>query len=156
MKLRLLFLGKTEEMYLKEGILNYLKRLQHYIPVEIIEIPVKHSKKINQAGQKIKDAILINNQIQTNDYLVLLDEHGKQFRSIELANWMQKQMNTGIKNITFVVGGPYGFSDETKSRANLHLSLSVMTFSHQMIRLFFLEQLYRAFTIIRNEPYHNP
>jgi len=135
--------------------MNYLKRLNHYLPVEIKEISIIYSKKTNPAEQKLKEAKLIMDQTDSDDFIILLDEGGKQFSSVELAGWFQKRMNSGIKKLTFVVGGPYGFSDALKLKSTMQLSMSKMTFSHQMIRLFFLEQLYRALTIINNEPYHN-
>ena len=155
MKIKLILPGKTDEKYLIESTSQYIKRIQHYIQLEIIEIPFKHLKNQKPELYKIAESQAIENQLSTSDFLVLLDEHGKSFGSVEFANWIQGRMNSGLKQLTFAIGGPYGFSEEIKARAQLLISLSQMTFSHQMIRLFFLEQLYRAFTILRNEPYHN-
>ena len=155
MKIKLIFFGKTDNEYLKEGIQIFSKRLKHYIPHEVNELVIKQSLKINPEEQKEREAQLLLKHLKPQDYLILLDEKGKEFSSTEFANWIQKKMNSGIKNLVFAVGGPLGFSDEIREKAKMQLSMSRMTFSHQMVRLFFLEQLYRAFTIIRNEPYHN-
>jgi len=155
LKIKLIFFGKTDNEYLKEGIQIFSKRLKHYIPHEVNELVIKQSLKINPEEQKEREAQLLLKHLKPQDYLILLDEKGKEFSSTEFANWIQKKMNSGIKNLVFAVGGPLGFSDEIREKAKMQLSMSRMTFSHQMVRLFFLEQLYRAFTIIRNEPYHN-
>ena len=155
MKIKLILTGKTEEGYIKEGTTRYIKRIQHYISIEIIEIPFKHTKNLRPDAYKATESKAIEEHLTITDFLVLLDEKGKSFGSIEFANWIQGRINSNIKRLTFVIGGPFGFSDEIKAKAQLQLSLSKMTFSHQMIRLFFLEQLYRAFTILKNEPYHN-
>lgn len=156
MKITLLLNGKTEEKYLNEGFDVYERRLKHYTSFETIVIPaLKNTKALSIEQQKQKEAELILKHISNSDILILLDENGKEYNSVAFAEYIQKQMNSGIKNLIFVVGGPYGFSEEVYKRANGKLSLSKMTFSHQMVRLFFIEQVYRAFTILKNEPYHH-
>lgn len=156
MKIKLLAIGKTDDKNLKSLISVYQKRLQHYISFELEIIPdLKNSKNLSQAQQKQKEGELILSKITSFDQLILLDEKGKEFRSLEFANFLQKKMNSGIKQLVFVIGGPYGFSQEVYQKAMGKVSLSKMTFSHQMIRLFIVEQLYRGFTILRNEPYHH-
>lgn len=156
MKITLILNGKTEEDYIAKGIAMYEQRLKHYIPFETIVIPaLKNTKALSVDQQKHKEGELILKNIQPSDRLILLDENGKEFNSIGFANFVQQQMNSGIKNVVFVVGGPYGFTEEVHKKAYAKLSLSKMTFSHQMVRLFFVEQLYRAMTILRNEPYHH-
>lgn len=157
MKIKLIVIGKTDEKYLQEGIQIYLNRLKHYISFEIITInDIKTGAKQPRglSGQKDKEGKLFLAKIQSNDFVVLLDEKGKSFTSIENADFIQKRMNAS-HDIVFLIGGPFGFSQEIYERANDKLSLSKMTFSHQMVRLFFVEQLYRAFTIIKGEKYHN-
>ncbi len=156
MKITLIQIGKTEESYLAEGIEIYLKRLKHYCNINSITIPaLKNTKNLSEEEQKKKEGALLAKQINPTDYVVLLDENGKQFTSVSFANWIEsKQLNVSGK-LVFVIGGPYGFDAEIYQRANEKISLSAMTFSHQMIRLFFVEQLYRAFTILRGEPYHH-
>lgn len=156
MKIKLLAIGKTDDKNLESLISVYQKRLQHYIPFELEIIPdLKNSKNLSQAQQKHKEGELILSKITSFDQLILLDEKGKEFRSLEFANFLQKKMNSGIKQLVFVIGGPYGFSQDVYQKAMGKVSLSKMTFSHQMIRLFVVEQLYRGFTILRNEPYHH-
>jgi 23S rRNA (pseudouridine1915-N3)-methyltransferase len=156
MKITLILNGKTEEDYLLTGISAYEKRLKHYIPFETIVIPaLKNTKALSIEQQKEKEGELLFKEIQSTDRLILLDEGGKEYNSVDFSGFLQQQMNTGIKNLVFVVGGPYGFSDEVYKRANGKISLSRMTFSHQMVRLFFVEQLYRGMTILKNEPYHH-
>lgn len=156
MKVKLILIGKTDSKFLIEGNKEYEKRLKHYIPLEINIIPdLKNTKKISEDQQKQKEGELILNQITERDFVVLLDENGKQYSSVEFSRFIEKQMISGLKNLIFVVGGPYGFSEEVYKRSNSKISLSKMTFSHQMVRLIFLEQLYRAMTIIRGEPYHH-
>lgn len=155
MKIKLIVIGKTDESFIIEGIDKYVKRLKHYVSFEIITIPdVKQGSKQNIEKQKEEEGKLILQKAE-NDYLVLLDENGKHYTSEEFSGFLQKKMNSGIQSLTFVVGGPFGFSDEIYSLAKEKLSLSKMTFSHQMIRLFFVEQLYRGFTIIKGEKYHH-
>jgi len=155
MKIKLVVIGKTDESFLMEGIEKYTKRLKHYVPFEMIVLPdVKQGSKQVIEKQKEEEGKMILSKIE-NDYLVLLDENGKEFGSEEFAGFLQKKMNSGIQTLTFVVGGPFGFSEEVYSKAKEKVSLSKMTFSHQMIRLFFTEQLYRGFTIIKGEKYHH-
>lgn len=156
MKITLLTIGKTEDRYLNEGIDIYLKRLKHYVTFRILELPeLKNTKSLSQEQQKIRESELIVKNIQSTDYVVLLDENGKEFSSRGFSVFLNKKMVGGLQHLVFIVGGPYGFSDEVYSRSNDKISLSQMTFSHQMIRLLFSEQLYRAFTILKGEPYHH-
>jgi 23S rRNA (pseudouridine1915-N3)-methyltransferase len=135
---------------------EYQKRLAHYIKFEFKIIPdIKNAKNLSESQQKEKEGVLILKELITTDQLVLLDEKGHEFRSLEFSCFLQKKMNSGIKQLVFVIGGPYGFSDTVYKKAQGKVSLSKMTFSHQMIRLFMVEQLYRAFTILKNEPYHH-
>ena len=156
MQITLLAIGKTDNKQLQQLIDEYKKRLGFYIKFNLEIIPdIKNSKNLSEAQQKQKEGDLILNKVNTFDVLVLLDENGKQLDSIGFSNYLQKHMNSGIKQLIFVIGGPYGFSQEVYQKAQGKLSLSKMTFSHQMVRLFFIEQLYRGFTILRNEPYHH-
>ena len=156
MKITLLLVGKTTEEYLNTGISVYVKRIVHYLPFEIIELTALKSKgKITPAQQKEAEADIILKHINKSDRVILLDEKGKEKSSAEFADFLNHQMNSGIKNLFFVVGGPYGFSEQVYSKAYSTISLSKMTFSHQLVRLVFVEQLYRAFTILKNEPYHH-
>ncbi|MCF6279309.1 MAG: 23S rRNA (pseudouridine(1915)-N(3))-methyltransferase RlmH [Flavobacteriaceae bacterium] len=156
MKIKLLAIGKTDNKNLQRLIETYQNRLKHYIKFEISIIPdIKNVKNLSENQQKEKEGELILKQLQPTDQLVLLDEKGNQFRSIEFAKFLQKKMNSGIKQLVLVIGGPYGFSDAVYKKSNGKISLSKMTFSHQMIRLFLVEQLYRGFTILKNEPYHH-
>ena len=156
MKIKLLVIGKTDDKNLNELISIYQKRLQHYVSFQLEIIPdLKNSKNLSQLQQKEKEGELILNKIQSTDQLILLDEKGKEYRSLEFANYLQKKMNSGIKQLVFVIGGPYGFSESVYKKAMGKLSLSKMTFSHQMIRLFVVEQLYRGMSILKNEPYHH-
>lgn len=156
MKIKLIAIGKTDEAYLKEGIEKYLNRLKHYIAVEILIIPdLKQGSKPNIEKTKADEGLLILQKIDNNDHLVLLDEGGKAYTSSDFSIYFQKKMNVLSGNLVFVIGGPFGFSNEVYARAQEKLSLSSMTFSHQMIRLFFVEQLYRAYTIIKGEKYHH-
>ncbi|MGB0777854.1 MAG: 23S rRNA (pseudouridine(1915)-N(3))-methyltransferase RlmH [Flavobacteriaceae bacterium] len=156
MKIKLLAIGKTDDKQLEVLMDVYQKRLKHYIKFELDIIPdLKQRKKLSEGEQKIKEGELILQKIKPGDFLVLLDEKGKQFRSIEFSEYIQKRMNSGIKQLIIVIGGPYGFSESVYQAAQGKISLSKMTFSHQMIRLFIIEQLYRSFTILKNEPYHH-
>ncbi len=156
MKITLLAIGKTDDKNLQQLIDNYQNRLKHYIKFELDIIPdIKNVKNLSESQQKEKEGLLILKKLQASDELILLDEKGKDFRSVDFANYLQKKMNTGIKKLVFVIGGPYGFSDEIYKKAKGKISLSKMTFSHQMIRLFMVEQIYRGFTILKNEPYHH-
>lgn len=156
MTIKLLAIGKTDSTHLQELITEYEQRLKHYIKFEIEIIPdIKNVKNLSEVQQKEKEGEAILKRLQPTDVLVLLDEHGKQHTSIEFSNYLQKKMNAGIKRMVIVIGGPYGFSEEIYQKAQGKLSLSKMTFSHQMVRLFIVEQIYRAFTILKNEPYHH-
>ena len=156
MKILFLVIGKTDKSYLETGIGKYIKRLEHYIPFEMKVIPdIKNRKTLTEEQQKKAEGDLILSQLNPGDDLILLDEKGKTFTSVLFSQWIEKQMNAGSKRIVFVVGGPYGFSKEVYDKCKFKISLSEMTFSHQMIRLIFVEQLYRAFTIIKGEPYHH-
>ncbi|MEM6879574.1 MAG: 23S rRNA (pseudouridine(1915)-N(3))-methyltransferase RlmH [Bacteroidota bacterium] len=156
MKVICYFIGKTKERYLREGEAIYLKRLRHYWPVETVELPdVKGAGKLSSEQLKEKEAELVMQKLTPQDGLVLLDEGGKQLGSVEMAKWLDKQLQQPYKRLVFLVGGAFGFDRSIYERANAKLSLSRLTFSHQMVRLFLLEQLYRSATILRNEPYHN-
>ena len=156
MMITLIAIGRTDNKELQSLIEAYSKRLKHYVKFELELLPdIKNSKNISDKEQKKKEGELIISSIKNTDTVILLDENGTSYNSIQFANYMQNHMNSGIKKLIFVVGGPYGFSPEIYSRAKGKLSLSKMTFSHQMVRLFITEQLYRAFTILRNEPYHH-
>jgi 23S rRNA (pseudouridine1915-N3)-methyltransferase len=156
MNIKLIAIGKTDNKNLQVLIEDYKKRLGHYIKFQLEIIPdIKKVKHLSETQQKEKEGDLILSKTQNSDVLVLLDENGKQLDSLAFSNYLQKYMNSGIKTLIFVIGGPYGFSDTVYKRANGKLGLSKMTFSHQMVRLFFIEQLYRGFTILRNEPYHH-
>ena len=156
MNIKLIAVGKTDNPALQQLISTYEKRLSYYINFELqLLADIKNSKSLSEEQQKIKEGELILSYVEPSHHLILLDERGKEYTSIAFADELQKKMNTGIKQLTFVIGGPYGFSQAVYQRANSKLSLSKLTFSHQMIRLFFVEQLYRAFTILRNEPYHH-
>ncbi|HEX8376417.1 MAG TPA: 23S rRNA (pseudouridine(1915)-N(3))-methyltransferase RlmH [Pedobacter sp.] len=156
MKITFLTIGKTEDNYLKEGIEKYLKRLKHYIKFEMVEIPeLKNTKSLSEEQQKVKEAEIISKNIINTDYIILLDERGTELSSTRFADSLNKKMLSSIQHLVFIVGGPYGFDNSLLIRANEKLSLSKMTFSHQMVRLFFVEQLYRAFTILKGEPYHH-
>ena len=155
MKITLLVVGKTTDIHIENLIQEYQKRLTHYIPFTIQVIPeLKNTKALTTDQQKQAEGELILRAITSANDLVLLDEHGKEFRSIEFADYLQKKMSSG-RDLVFVVGGPYGFSEAVYQRANGKISLSKMTFSHQMVRLFLIEQIYRAMTILRGEPYHH-
>ena len=156
MKIKLLFIGKTDNKNLQALIEDYTKRLGFYVSFDFEIIPdIKNSKNLSETQQKQAEGNEILKRIIKSDTLVLLDEKGKTFSSVQFSQFLQKKMNSGLKTLVFVIGGPYGFSDEIYKRANGKVSLSSMTFSHQMVRLFFIEQLYRGFTILRNEPYHH-
>ncbi|MCC1484833.1 23S rRNA (pseudouridine(1915)-N(3))-methyltransferase RlmH [Winogradskyella immobilis] len=156
MTIKLIAIGKTDNKALIGLIEDYTKRLSHYTRFEFEIIPdIKNVKHLSESQQKEKEGELILAKTQKADVLILLDENGKQYTSIEFSKYLQKHMNSGIKTLIFVIGGPYGFSNPVYQRANGKLGLSKMTFSHQMVRLFFIEQLYRGFTILKNEPYHH-
>jgi len=156
MTIKLIAIGKTDNKELQALINDYIKRLGFYVKFSFDIIPdIKNSKNLSEDQQKRKEGELILKSLNPTDVLILLDENGKQIDSVEFSSYIQKHMNSGIKQLVFVIGGPYGFSEDIYSKANGKISLSKMTFSHQMIRLFFIEQLYRGFTILRNEPYHH-
>lgn len=156
MNIKLLTIGKTDDKNLQTLIEQYQKRLSFYVKFDLEIIPdIKNVKNLSENQQKEKEGELILSKLTPTDELVLLDENGKTFSSIGFSEYLQKKMNSGIKTLVFVIGGPYGFSDEVYQKANGKVSLSQMTFSHQMVRLFVVEQIYRAFTILRNEPYHH-
>ena len=156
MKICLLAIGKTDESYLQSGIELFLKRIPHYIAFEMkIIADIKNTKSLSEEQQKEKEGELILQQVLSSDELFLLDEQGLEVSSVDFARFLEKKMLSGIKRMVFVVGGPYGFSGAVYSRATGKVSLSKMTFSHQMVRLIFAEQLYRAFTILKGEPYHH-
>ncbi|TCN62127.1 23S rRNA (pseudouridine(1915)-N(3))-methyltransferase RlmH [Acetobacteroides hydrogenigenes] len=156
MKIDLVLVGKSDQKYLQEGIDIYLKRLKHYCQFEMKVIPdLKSTKSLSEEQQKEKEGELIMNQIKDSDFVILLDERGESLSSVDFAQLIEKRQVAGTRKISFVIGGPYGFSKEAYAKANAKLSLSAMTFSHQMVRLLFIEQLYRAFTIINGEPYHH-
>lgn len=156
MTIKLIVLGKTDSSRLNQLIDEYQNRLKHYIKFEIETIPdIRNNKNLSEKQQKEKEGEAILSKLNTTDFLVLLDENGKQYTSVEFSGYLQKKMNSGLKQLVFVVGGPYGFSDAVYQKCQGKISLSKMTFSHQMVRLFMVEQLYRAFTILRNEPYHH-
>ncbi|MEG2219312.1 MAG: 23S rRNA (pseudouridine(1915)-N(3))-methyltransferase RlmH [Muribaculaceae bacterium] len=156
MKITLVVIGKTGDSYLSEGINNYVKRLSFYIPFEIQYLAdLKNTKNLSEIQQKQFEGQVLLKFFDPSDYVVLLDEHGKEFTSIDFSKYIEKKMHSVSKRLIFVIGGPYGFSQEVKAIANEKISISKMTFSHEMIRLIFTEQLYRAMTILNNEPYHH-
>ncbi|RYF92434.1 MAG: 23S rRNA (pseudouridine(1915)-N(3))-methyltransferase RlmH [Chitinophagaceae bacterium] len=156
MKLTLIAIGKTEERYLVEGIEKYLGRLKHYISFNFIVIPdIKNVKNLTHDQQKTREGELILKQVAGGDHVLLLDEQGKHYSSVDFSASLNKFMVASVQHVVFVIGGPYGFSKDVYERANGKISLSKMTFSHQMVRLFFVEQVYRAFTILKGEPYHH-
>ena len=156
MNIKILTIGKTDNKALQSLIDDYTKRLSFYIKFDLEIIPdIKNVKNLSESQQQEKEGELILSKLTPTDQLILLDENGTTFTSVGFSNYMQKKMNSGLKTLVFVIGGPYGFSDEVYQKALGKISLSRMTFSHQMVRLFFIEQLYRGFTILRNEPYHH-
>ena len=156
MKILLLVIGKTDEDYLVTGIKKYVGRIGHYVPFEMKEIPdIRNRNTLNEEQQKKAESYLLLSQLQPGDHVVLLDEHGRQYSSTAFAEHLEKTSASGAKRLVFVIGGPYGFAPEVHAKAQTELSLSPMTFSHQMVRLIFVEQLYRAFTILKGEPYHH-
>ena len=156
MNIDLLVVGKTDSAEIQSLVATYLKRLNFYTRVTLVALPdLKNTRNISAASQKRQEGELLMRQFADGDYVVLLDEKGAEMRSVEFSMWLQKRMNSGVRRLCFVIGGPYGFSKTVYDRADESISLSRMTFSHQIIRAIFAEQLYRAFTIIRNEPYHH-
>ena len=156
MTIELIMIGKTDSKEISALIEQYARRINFYCKFNITILPdVRNNKKISAAQQCVLEGQMILKQLTDGDAVVLLDERGEELRSLEFAQWMQKRMNSGVKRLVLVIGGPYGFSDEVYARANGKLSLSRMTFSHQIVRAIFAEQLYRCFTILNNEPYHH-
>lgn len=156
MKICLLVIGKTDASYIKEGIAEYEKRLARYVPYEMKVLPdVKNAKNLTEGLQKEKEGEMLLQQFQAGDFIVLLDERGQQYTSVQFAQYLSRKMLGGIKRLVFVIGGPYGFAGEVYKLANDKISLSKMTFSHQMVRMIFAEQIYRAMTILKGEPYHH-
>ncbi len=156
MKIQLVAIGKTDNSHIKALIEIYKKRLKHYVNFDFLTIPdVKNTKNLDETKQKEKEGLLILKNLKPGAVLILLDEKGKEHTSVEFSKFIQKKMNSGIKQLVFVIGGPFGFSSEVYGKAQGKLALSKMTFSHQMIRIFAVEQIYRAFTILKNEPYHH-
>ena len=156
MKIKVIVIGKTNKSFLIEGENEYLKRLKRYVNFEKIEIPdLKNAKKMSRNEIKEKEGKLILQKVDNQSFVVLLDEKGREFTSLKFSGWLQDKMNHSIKSVTFIIGGAYGFSDEVYQKANEKIAVSKMTFSHQMIRMIFFEQIYRGFTILNNEPYHH-
>ena len=156
MKIKLLAIGKTDNKALQSLMDEYQQRLKHYIRFELEIIQdIKNVKNLSESQQKEKEGELILSKMQPTDELILLDENGLEFTSVAFSNYLQKKMNAGTKQLVLVIGGPYGFSDAVYAKSQGKISLSKMTFSHQMIRVFIIEQLYRAYTILKNEPYHH-
>ena len=156
MKIKLLLIGKSDTEYIQQGVAEYEKRIKHYIPYESIVIPaLKNVAGYSPTEVKIREAEQLMKNIAVSDYIVLLDETGKEFSSVEFSGFLSQRFSSGVKSLVFIVGGAFGVSEPIKKKANFILSLSQMTFSHQMIRLFFIEQLYRGLTILKNESYHH-
>lgn len=156
MEIILMTVGRTTIDFVKEGLAEYVKRLKHYIPYSILELPdIKKGGKISVSDQKEAEGDIILGALRPTDYVILLDEHGKEYRSIEFAKAIEKTMASGYKRCVYIVGGAYGFSQRVYNIASQKISLSKMTFNHEMVRLFFTEQVYRAMTILRGEPYHH-
>jgi len=154
-KLVLLSIGKTSQKHIQEGIKHYTARISRYMPIDIKELPDEKKVKGGIKGQKDKEASKILSALPKSSCLVALDEYGTEMGSVQFAKWMQKRMNSGVKNLVFSIGGPFGHGSELLEKADFKISLSKMTFPHDLIRLLFVEQLYRAMTILKNEPYHH-
>ena len=156
MRIQVMFVGKTTGKLFQEAISDYQQRLTHYVPFAIEEVPdLKNTKNLTEEQQKEKEADIVLDHLQPGDVLVLLDERGKEFTSREFSTFLENKMQTVSKRLVLLIGGPYGFSQRIYDAAQGKISLSKMTFSHQMVRLFLVEQIYRAFTIMRGEPYHH-
>lgn len=156
MKITLAVIGKTEVGFVRQGIEEYVKRLQHYVQFNIQYMDdIKGTRNLSEAQQKTAEGKQLLATLETSDHVVLLDEHGIERSSMDYSQWLQRRLASGVKRLVFVVGGPYGFSPKVYQRANEKISLSKMTFPHELVRLIFAEQLYRAFTILRHEPYHH-
>lgn len=156
MKIVLLCIGRTRDALIEKATARYCERIPHYIPFDFVTLPdVKATAKLSESQQKEKEGTMMLGALQPGDVVVLLDERGREMTSREFSWAIEKRMNSGIKRLVFIIGGPYGFSQAVYNRADAKLSLSRMTFSHEMVRLFFVEQIYRAMTIMRGEPYHH-
>ena len=156
MNIELIVVGKTDMKEVEALVTMYTKRINHYVRFAITTLAdIRNTRKLSESEQKRLEGEAILRLISDSDHLTLLDEHGAEYRSIEFAEVLQRRMSSGVKRLVFVIGGPYGFSDAVYQRANSKISLSKMTFSHQIVRAIFTEQLYRAFTILKNEPYHH-
>ena len=156
MKITLMVVGKTTTGYLKPGIDDYTSRLKHYVPFDIQYVQdAKNTRNLSELQQKQNEGRSILASVDKSDYVVLLDEHGREMTSVQFSEYIQKRLSSGARRVVFVIGGPYGFSQEVYDRANEKISLSKMTFSHEMVRVIFAEQIYRAFTILNHEPYHH-
>ena len=156
MEIKLIGIGKTDKTELDQLIKSYQNRLMHYVRFSFEIIPdLKNSKNLSEKLQKEEEGKIIISKISNSDRLILLDENGQEMNSVGFSDFLQKQMNSGLKRLVLVIGGPYGFSEDVYKKASSKLALSKMTFSHQMVRLFIIEQLYRSFTILKNEPYHH-
>ena len=156
MKIQLIVTGRTRDEALAQLTQHYTRRVQHYVPFELVELPdVRTTRATTEAAQKEAEGVQMLKVVQPGDFVVLLDEHGRQMTSREFAGFIDRKMSTLQRNLIFIVGGPYGFSPDMRSRADSLLGLSAMTFSHEMVRPFFVEQIYRAMTILRGEPYHH-
>lgn len=156
MKITLAVIGKTEVGFVRQGIEEYLKRLKHYVTFDIQYVgDVRNTRNMSEAQQKVAEGRALLTTLDNGDHVVLLDEHGTERTSIDYSQWLQRRIASGSKRLVFVIGGPYGFSQDVYDRANEKISLSKMTFPHELVRLIFVEQLYRAFTILRHEPYHH-
>ncbi|MFI3286676.1 MAG: 23S rRNA (pseudouridine(1915)-N(3))-methyltransferase RlmH [Rikenellaceae bacterium] len=156
MNIELLVVGKTDSSLIEEIVANYAKRVNFYCKFSITTLPdIKNTKNLTVKQQRVAEGELILRQVAESDFVTLLDERGTEYRSIDFAYWLQKRMNSGVRRLLIVIGGPYGFSEAVYARANSKVSLSKMTFSHQIVRAIFAEQIYRAFTILKNEPYHH-
>lgn len=155
MKIELWAIGKTAEKYLETGMEIFEKRLRHYLPFHLVVLPDGKAKTSDGAQLKKEEGKLLLAKLASDDYLVLLDEHGQEFTSVGLAQWLERRLTASNRKMVFLIGGAFGFSPDVYARSNEQIALSKLTFSHQMVRLFFLEQLYRAMTILRHEPYHN-
>lgn len=156
MQIELIVIGKTDSPEVEALTALYARRVNHYCKFDLTVLPdVRNTRSLTVRQQRTAEGAALLHQLAEGDFVALLDERGEQFRSVEFALWIQKRMNSGLKRLVLVIGGPYGFSDEVYARANARISLSKMTFSHQIVRAIFTEQIYRAFTILRNEPYHH-
>lgn len=156
MKVTVIAVGATNTSYIRQGIDEYLRRLRRYLDVELIELPdIRNTRSLTPDAQKAAEGELILKQLRGGDAVLLLDEHGKEYTSVEFSAMLQKRMASGIKRLVMIIGGPYGFSPQVKEASTGMVSLSLMTFTHEMVRLFFIEQIYRAMTILRGEPYHH-